>query len=60
MANQHVKGAVSTAKGAVKEVAGKLTGDRKLEAKGKAQQVQGEAQGVLGDVEDAVSKARHS
>jgi uncharacterized protein YjbJ (UPF0337 family) len=60
MADQHVKGAVSTAKGSVKEVAGKLTGDKKLEAKGKVQKVQGKAQGGLGDVEDAVSRARHN
>ncbi|MHB8959714.1 MAG: CsbD family protein [Candidatus Limnocylindrales bacterium] len=32
MSNQHVRGAVSTARGNVKEVAGKLTGDKKLEA----------------------------
>ena len=58
MANQHVRGAVSAAKGTVNEVAGKVTGDRKLEAKGKAQKVQGKAQGVLGDVEDAISRAK--
>ncbi len=60
MADQHVKGAVSTAKGSVKEVAGKVAGNRELEAKGKVQKVQGKARGVLGDAADAVSRVRHS
>jgi uncharacterized protein YjbJ (UPF0337 family) len=50
MTDQHVKGAVSTAKGSVKEGVGKLTGDKKLETKGKAQQVQGKTQNGLGGV----------
>ena len=57
MTDQHVKGAVSTAKGSVKEGVGGLTGDTKLEAKGKVQKVQGKAQDGLGDVQDAVRKA---
>ena len=57
MTDQHVKGAISSAKGTVKEGVGKLTGDRKLETKGKVQKVQGKAQDGLGDVQDAVSKA---
>ena len=60
MTDQHVKGAVSTAKGSVKEGVGKLTGDKKLETKGKVQQVQGKTQNGLGDVEDAVRKADHA
>jgi len=51
MTDQHVKGAVSTAKGTVNEGVGGLTGDTKLEAKGKAHQVQGKAQDKLGDVQ---------
>jgi uncharacterized protein YjbJ (UPF0337 family) len=54
--DQHVKGAVSTAKGTVNEGVGGLTGDTKLEAKGKVQKVQGKVQGKLGDVQDAVRK----
>jgi uncharacterized protein YjbJ (UPF0337 family) len=60
MTDQHVKGAVSTAKGTVNEGVGELSGDRKLETKGKVQQVQGKAQDRLGDVEDAVRKAGHA
>ncbi len=54
MADQHVKGAVTTVKGTVNEGVGGLTGDAKLEAKGKAQKVQGKVQDKLGDVQDAV------
>jgi uncharacterized protein YjbJ (UPF0337 family) len=56
MADQHVKGAVSTVKGTVNEGVGGLTGDTKLEAKGKVQKVQGKVQGKLGDLGDAVRK----
>jgi uncharacterized protein YjbJ (UPF0337 family) len=56
MSDQHVKGALSTTKGSVNEGVGKLTGDKKLETKGKVQKVQGKAQDGLGDVQDAVRK----
>ena len=59
MADQHAKGAVSTVKGTVNEGVGKLTGDSKLETKGKVQKVQGKAQGGLGDVQDALNKGGH-
>jgi uncharacterized protein YjbJ (UPF0337 family) len=55
MADQHVKGAVST----VNEGVGRLTGDGKQETKGKAQKVQGKAQDGLGDVQDALNKGGH-
>jgi uncharacterized protein YjbJ (UPF0337 family) len=56
MADQHVKGAVTTVKGTVNEGVGGLTGDTKLEAKGKGQKVQGKVQDKLGDVQEAVRK----
>jgi uncharacterized protein YjbJ (UPF0337 family) len=59
MADQHLEGAVNTVKGTVNEGVGKLTGDRKLEAKGKVQKVQGAVQDRLGDVQDTVRKAGH-
>jgi uncharacterized protein YjbJ (UPF0337 family) len=59
MTDQHVKGAVSTVKGTVNEGVGKLTGDRKLGMKGKVQQVQGKAQGGLGDVQDVLNMGGH-
>jgi uncharacterized protein YjbJ (UPF0337 family) len=57
MTDQHTKGAISSAKGSVEEGVGKLTGSRKLQAKGKAHQIQGKAQQGLGRVQDAVRKA---
>ncbi len=41
MDKEHIKGAVDEIKGAVKEAAGKLTGNDKLEAEGKADKVEG-------------------
>jgi uncharacterized protein YjbJ (UPF0337 family) len=57
MDKQHVKGAADKAKGAVKDAAGKLTGDQKLQAEGKADKAKGEARGAIGDVKDAAKKA---
>lgn len=59
MTNEHTKGAISKARGRIEEAVGKLTGDRREEARGKVRQVQGEAQEGLGDVQDAVRKDRH-
>ena len=50
MNKDQVKGRVETAKGKVKEVAGKISGDKDLEAKGKAQKVGGKIQSGYGDV----------
>jgi uncharacterized protein YjbJ (UPF0337 family) len=40
--------------GKIKEVAGKVTGDEKLEVKGKVQGIAGEAQAKFGDVRQDV------
>ena len=58
MDKEHVKGAVDKVKGAIKEAAGKLTGDKKLEAEGKLDKMKGEARDVVGDVKDAVKRPR--
>ena len=56
-----VKGRITEAEGKIKEVAGKLVGNEKLEDKGKIQKIQGEAQAAYGDLKknvgDAVKKA---
>jgi uncharacterized protein YjbJ (UPF0337 family) len=57
MDKEHVKGAADKAKGAIKEAAGKLIGDKKLEAEGKLDKMKGEARSAVGDVKDAVSRA---
>jgi uncharacterized protein YjbJ (UPF0337 family) len=56
MTDERTKGTINTTKGAFKEGAGKLTGDKGLEAKGTVQQVQGKAQKGLADVQDRLRK----
>jgi uncharacterized protein YjbJ (UPF0337 family) len=45
-----VKGAFHEAKGKVKEVAGKITDNPKLEVKGKVEKIAGKAQEKIGQV----------
>ncbi|MGH6951342.1 MAG: CsbD family protein [Vitreimonas sp.] len=59
MDKEHVKGAADKASGAAKEAAGKMTGDKKLEAEGKIDKAKGEARGAAGDVKDAMKKPKH-
>ena len=54
MNRDQVKGRLKEAKGKIKEAAGKLVGNEKLEQKGKAQKVLGEAQAKFGDVKKDV------
>jgi len=57
MDREHVKGAADKVKGAVKDAAGKMTGDKKLQAEGKIDKAKGEAHKVAGDVKDAARQA---
>jgi uncharacterized protein YjbJ (UPF0337 family) len=57
MDREHVKAAADKAKGAIKDAAGKLTGDKKLQAEGKFDKAKGAARNVAGDVKEA---ARHA
>jgi len=43
--------------GMIKEVAGKLVGNEKLEQKGKVEKVMGEAQAAVGDIKQNVKDA---
>ena len=52
------KGRAKEVKGMVKEVAGKLVGNKKLEEKGKVEKIRGEAQAEVGDVKQAVKDAK--
>jgi uncharacterized protein YjbJ (UPF0337 family) len=56
MDREHVKGTIEQAKGAVKEAVGKLTGDKKLQAEGKADKVEGAVRKGVGDVKDALKR----
>ena len=49
-----VEGSLEQAKGKIKEVAGKVTGDAKLEGEGKADQVAGKVQNAVGGIKDAL------
>ena len=57
MDREHVKGAADKVKGAVKDTAGKITGDKKLQTEGKIDKAKGKAHNVAGDVKDAVRDA---
>ena len=54
MDKDRIEGAAEQAKGKVKEVAGKVTGDAKLEGEGKADQVAGKVQNVVGGIKDTL------
>jgi len=51
---EHVKGFADKAKGAVKETAGKVSGDKGLEAEGKVDKAKGAVHNAAGDAKDAV------
>ena len=53
MDEEHIKGMAEKAGGAIKDAAGKLTGNEKLQAEGKADKVEGSARESVGDVKDA-------
>jgi uncharacterized protein YjbJ (UPF0337 family) len=53
MDREHVKGAADKVKGAIKDAAGKMTGDRKMQAEGKMDKAKGAAHNVAGDVKGA-------
>ena len=54
MDKEHVKGAADKVSGATKEAAGKLTGDKKLQAEGKMDKAKGAVRDFVGDVKDDV------
>jgi uncharacterized protein YjbJ (UPF0337 family) len=54
MDKDRVEGVAHQAKGTLKEKAGKLTGDAKTEAEGKAEKAAGKVQNAVGGLKDAV------
>jgi uncharacterized protein YjbJ (UPF0337 family) len=52
MDKDRIKGAVDQAKGAVKEAAGKATGDQKLQAEGAADKLAGKTESAVGGMKD--------
>ncbi|HWH83413.1 MAG TPA: CsbD family protein [Burkholderiaceae bacterium] len=62
MNKDQVKGRVEQAKGSIKETAGKVVGNRDLEAEGQLDKAEGKTQATYGDlkedVKDAVKKTQ--
>ena len=57
MHKDEMKGAAKDAKGSVKEAAGKVTGNERLEAEGVADQAAGKVQKGFGDIKEKVKGA---
>ena len=56
MDKEHIKGTIDKTKGAVKDAAGKVLGDKEMQAEGKMDKAKGEARKAVGDAKDAVKK----
>ena len=57
MNEQYVKGAADKVAGKIKEFAGRVTGNKKLETEGKIDQVKGAVHNAAGDAKDAGKQA---
>jgi len=57
MDKEHLKGTADKVKGAIKDTAGKVIGDKELQSEGKMDKAKGSAHNAAGDVKDAVRKA---
>ena len=57
MDKDRVIGSAKQVKGAVKQAVGKVAGDSKLEAEGKADKVEGKVQNAIGGLKDTVKDA---
>jgi uncharacterized protein YjbJ (UPF0337 family) len=60
MDKEHIKGASQKAKGAIKDAAGRVTGNEKVQAEGKADKLAGAGHQAAGDVKGAARKAADS
>ena len=56
MNTDRIKGAAKQAKGAVKDATGKLIGDTKLQAEGKADKIEGKVQNTVGGLDDKLKQ----
>jgi uncharacterized protein YjbJ (UPF0337 family) len=56
MDKDRINGAANQAKGSIKEAAGKVTGNTKLQAEGKLDKAKGQVESAIGGVKDAVRK----
>jgi uncharacterized protein YjbJ (UPF0337 family) len=56
MDREHVKGTADKAKGVIKETAGKVSGDKKLQSEGKLDKAKGSAH-IAGNVKESVRRS---
>lgn len=54
--HDRIEGAAKNMGGKAKEFAGKVTGDEKLKAEGRADQLEGKAQNAVGGIKDTLRK----
>lgn len=54
MDSDRIKGMGDQAKGSLKDAAGKITGDSKLQAEGKMDKAKGKAENAVGGVKDSL------
>ena len=59
MDKDRIEGAGDKAKGGMKEAAGKLTGDAKLQAEGKLDKAKGAMKNAIGGAKDTMRDKRH-
>jgi len=57
--HDRVEGAAKNLGGNIKEAAGKVVGDEKLKAEGRADQVEGKTQNAIGGMKDALRDNRN-
>ncbi len=58
--HDRVEGAAKTIGGNIKEAAGKLTGDEKLKAEGRADQLEGKVQNTVGGIKDTLREDKRN
>ncbi|MGA8754829.1 MAG: CsbD family protein [Stellaceae bacterium] len=56
MDKDRIAGAAKEIKGSIKQTIGKVTGDAKLQADGKADKVEGKVQNAVGGLKDALKE----
>ncbi len=58
--HDRVEGAAKNLGGNIKEAAGKLTGDEKLKAEGRADQIEGKVQNAVGGLKDSLREDKRN
>jgi uncharacterized protein YjbJ (UPF0337 family) len=60
MDKDRIKGAADQAKGAMKDAAGKVMGDSKLQTEGKLDKLKGKTESVIGGAKDSIRDLRRN